>query len=209
MPGTPWFRPGTPIGSRSTVGLIVMFVVLPLLFGGGLLTVVVAWGIEHSAELTLRDWVGVVWTGLIGLGASTALPAVAGQEWQRRQKLRDDLRAGTISPAEFNHQRLHPVPPRWTPQQMERWSHRRQLGPARYVWRHGVLGFGLPVAISWVLVMSGLYQMRLVGLIVGAALVVTAGGVFYGLWTWTVREGDYHDMIESGTRTASQEDQGQ
>jgi hypothetical protein len=68
------------------------------------------------------------------------------------------------------------------------------LGPRGYIWRYGVLGFGLPAAIVWAVMMGGVYQWQAASLMAGSALVLLAGGYFYGIWTWWVREVEYQHL---------------
>ena len=89
MPGASWMGPTKPIGERSAVELVITFVVLPVLFGGFILAVVVRNGVANAATFTLSDWLGqVVITGLLGLGVAVGLPAVAFQEFRRRRARR-------------------------------------------------------------------------------------------------------------------------
>lgn len=67
--------------------LIGMFVVFPILFGGGILTAVVHNAVKHADSFTFVDWlfqVGLV--GCIALGVMFALPTTAWRELQRRNR---------------------------------------------------------------------------------------------------------------------------
>jgi hypothetical protein len=89
MPGASWMGRGKPISERTTAELVGVFIVLPVLLGGLLVTVVVCNAVARAGSFTLGDWFWqVVWVGLLGLGLAVSLPAVAFQEFRRRRAQR-------------------------------------------------------------------------------------------------------------------------
>lgn len=77
---------GTPMEERSTAGIILMFIVLPVLTGIAILFALVVNVATHGRSFTTMDWLyQVVWFGLLGLGVMTALPAAGWQELRRRK----------------------------------------------------------------------------------------------------------------------------
>ncbi len=71
--------------------------------------------------------------------------------------------------------------------QQERWERMRQLGRSRYIWRHGVLGWGVTVAIAWSLSMAWMDGWDQLPILLPLALVLfPIGGYFFGAFMWRV-----------------------
>lgn len=95
MPGAPWRGRSKPLAERSLGELVVVFMILPVLFGGFTMFMVVKNAATHAANFTVGDWLGqVVAAGLLGLGAAVTLPAVAYQEIRRRRRERMQRKEG-------------------------------------------------------------------------------------------------------------------
>jgi membrane protein implicated in regulation of membrane protease activity len=86
MPGAPQMRAGKPIAERSALQIVVLFLVLPILAGGGILCFTLINAVDRGREFTAGDWFWQVgWIGLLGLGVMSALPAAGWQELRRRR----------------------------------------------------------------------------------------------------------------------------
>lgn len=88
MPGAPHHGPSRPITERSTAGVVWLFIVFPVLFGGLVATVAVTLAVKAARESGAIDWCGLVWLGLLVLGLTTALPATGLRELRRRRQNR-------------------------------------------------------------------------------------------------------------------------
>ena len=87
MPGAPHMRGGKPIGERSTLGVVWLFIVFPILFGGILLVVMISLAVREADGRPLTVKLTEVSCGaLIALGAMVALPAVGVAELRRRRR---------------------------------------------------------------------------------------------------------------------------
>lgn len=85
MPGA--MGAGKPIEERTKAELIGMFIVGPILTGGGMLFWVVVNTATHWAEFSLKDWLWqVVWFGGVGLVLMFGLPAVGWAELRKRKQ---------------------------------------------------------------------------------------------------------------------------
>lgn len=86
MPGASHTGPGMPIANRSTAGVVLMFIVIPLLAGAASVWWVVVNAVARSRDFTAGDWFWQVgWGGLLGVGLAVGLPAVGWQELRRRR----------------------------------------------------------------------------------------------------------------------------
>lgn len=91
MPGASWMRRGKPIEERTTLELVGLFVVLPMIFGGLLVVFVIRNAVTNIGTFTLRDWIGqFAFAGLLGLSITVALPCVALQEFRKRRAQRSN-----------------------------------------------------------------------------------------------------------------------
>jgi hypothetical protein len=86
MPGAPQMGSGKPIAERSALLIVVLFLVLPILPGGGILCFTLLNAVDRGREFTAGDWFWQVgWFGLLGLCVMVALPAAGWQELRRRR----------------------------------------------------------------------------------------------------------------------------
>ena len=89
MPGAPHMRGGKPIGERSTLGVVWLFIVVPLLLGGIMLTVMAVLAVRQANERPLSDMLFEFGCGgAIVLAAMLAGPAVGITELRRRRQAR-------------------------------------------------------------------------------------------------------------------------
>jgi hypothetical protein len=79
-----------------------------------------------------------------------------------------------------------------TQKQLEKWAKTRQMGRARYVWRYGVLGWGLATGVLWSICRGFLRGGdQLPVLLVLALIIFPIGGYFFGQWTWKKGEENF------------------
>lgn len=73
-----------------------------------------------------------------------------------------------------------------------KWEETRNKGKARYILFHGVLGWGVPTAILWSILMEfisptdAFWQRLLIALI-----LFPIGGIAFGYFTWIASESKY------------------
>ena len=90
MPGAPHMRGGKPIGERSTLGVVWLFIVFPILFGGILFAVMAVIALRQAEERPLGDMIFEFGCGgVIVLAGMLAFPAVGITELRRRRRERD------------------------------------------------------------------------------------------------------------------------
>jgi len=78
---------GRPIRERSTLGVVWLFIVFPILFGGAMLAVMVVLALREADGRPLTVKLTEFSCGaLIAMGAMTALPAVGIAELRRRRR---------------------------------------------------------------------------------------------------------------------------
>ncbi len=78
------------------------------------------------------------------------------------------------------------------PKQVERWAKLRERGRSRYVWRYGVLAWGLTTGVMWALVMAGRHGWDSLPLYLAFGVPgFSAGGYLFGVltWEWSGRSG--------------------
>ena len=81
---------GKPIGERSTLGVVWVFIVFPILFGGIVLAVMTSFAVKQVKERPLEDMAFEFGCGgLLIVAAMLALPAVGIAELRRRRRERD------------------------------------------------------------------------------------------------------------------------
>ena len=87
-----------------------------------------------------------------------------------------------------------------------RWERNRAMGRSTFIWRRGVFGWGVPVAlltIAYQVVQEQGFVWRLVmtqhlKTCIGVALLVfPLCGYLFGLYLWTTGEENYDRMVES------------
>jgi hypothetical protein len=93
------------------------------------------------------------------------------------------------------------------PAAVARWERNRAMGRSSFIWRRGVFGWGIPVAlvtIAYQVVQEQGFVWRLVmtqhlktGIGV-AMLVFPLCGYLFGRWLWTTGEENYERMVERG-----------
>jgi hypothetical protein len=97
------------------------------------------------------------------------------------------------------------------PEAIVRWERNRAMGRSQFIWRRGVFGWGIPIALVtvayqvvqeqgfvWRLVMT---QHLKVG--IGLAMVVfPLCGYLFGRWLWTEGEENYARMLEAQAKPA-------
>ena len=78
------------------------------------------------------------------------------------------------------------------PKQREWWSKTRRQGRKSYIWKHGVLYWGVPVGIVWALWMNRQQDPWQLAVMLPLALVVfPIGGYFFGAFMWKHFESAY------------------
>ena len=92
------------------------------------------------------------------------------------------------------------------PAALARWERNRAMGRSTFIWRRGVFGWGIPVAlvtIAYQVVQEQGFVWRLVmtqhlktGIGV-AMLVFPLCGYLFGRYLWTTGEENYERMVES------------
>jgi len=88
---------------------------------------------------------------------------------------------------------------RMTQQQAERWARTRQKGRKRFVWVHGVLGWGLPMAITCPVLLAVFQGWERLPLNLPIALVLfPIGGYWFGAWMWRFGEQKYQQALQHG-----------
>jgi hypothetical protein len=100
--------------------------------------------------------------------------------------------------------------PEGRPEAMARWERNRAMGRSTFIWRRGVFGWGIPVAlitIAYQVVQEQGFVWRLVmtqhlktGIGV-AMLVFPLCGYLFGRYLWTTGEENYERMAEAKERT--------
>ena len=72
---------------------------------------------------------------------------------------------------------------------MARWERVRSMGRRRYIWLHGVVGWGVSVAFAWSLVMAWKEGWDQLPILLPIALVLFPfGGYFFGAIMWRMME---------------------
>ena len=102
----------------------------------------------------------------------------------------------------------HPTvsPPASHPEAIARWERNRAMGRSTFIWRRGVFGWGIPVAlltIAYQVVQEQGFVWRLVmtqhlktGIAI-AMLVFPLCGYLFGRYLWTTGEENYERMVDS------------
>jgi hypothetical protein len=94
------------------------------------------------------------------------------------------------------------------PEAIARWERTRAMGRTTFIWRRGVFGWGIPVAlltIAYQIVQEQGFVRRLVmtqHLKVGigvAMLVFPLCGYLFGRYLWTAGEENYERMVDQET----------
>jgi len=98
------------------------------------------------------------------------------------------------------------MPPDGRPDAIARWERNRAMGRSSFIWRRGVFGWGIPIAlvtIAYQVVQEQGFVWRLVmtqhlktGIGV-AMLVFPLCGYLFGRWLWTAGEENYARMVEA------------
>lgn len=79
-----------------------------------------------------------------------------------------------------------------TPKQVEQWTKTREMGRSRYIWRHGVWGWGLVVGLFWAVAMAAVQGWDRLPILIPVSLIAfPIGGYFFGAWTWKMTEAKY------------------
>ena len=82
------------------------------------------------------------------------------------------------------------------PPEMRRWSRTRDRGRRYFLWVHGVLGWGVPVAVCWSIAMAwGKGWERFLQLIMLAMIGFPIGGYFWGALVWRNMEKKYQASV--------------
>ena len=98
------------------------------------------------------------------------------------------------------------------PEAIARWERTRAMGRTTFIWRRGVFGWGIPVAlvtIAYQVVQEQGFVWRLVmtqHLKVGigiAMLVFPLCGYLFGRYLWTAGEENYERMVDQETGSSS------
>lgn len=98
------------------------------------------------------------------------------------------------------------LPPDALPDAIARWERNRAMGRSSFIWRRGVFGWGIPIAlitIAYQVVQEQGFVWRLVmtqhlktG--IGVAMVIfPLCGYLFGRWLWTTGEENYARMVEA------------
>jgi hypothetical protein len=108
---------------------------------------------------------------------------------------------------------IAPVPDERTAA-VERWKRTRAMGRTTFIWRRGVFGWGVPVAlvtIAYQIVQEQGFVRRLVmtqHLKVGvgiAMLVFPLCGYLFGRYLWTAGEENYERLVDRKSESATSE----
>ena len=87
-------------------------------------------------------------------------------------------------------------PGRTTPDKWKRWEKTRAKGRKRFIWLHGVVGWGVTVAIFWSFWMGATRGWDQFPLLLSVALVAfPIGGYFWGAGMWRSFERRYQREI--------------
>lgn len=79
-----------------------------------------------------------------------------------------------------------------TTEQAEKWSKTRELGRSKYIWKYGVIRWGVVVGIVWSMAMAGFHDWkRFLFLLTLAIPGFGFAGYMLGSWTWQMREQEY------------------
>jgi hypothetical protein len=79
-------RGGKPIHERTGGELIALFVVVPIIFGCGLLTLLILNLAQYGSGYTWKEWLGVAWGAALSAALMLGLPRAAWEEWRRRKQ---------------------------------------------------------------------------------------------------------------------------
>lgn len=95
------------------------------------------------------------------------------------------------------------------PAALAAWERNRAMGRTTFIWRRGVFGWGIPVAlitIAYQVVQEQGFVWRLVmtqhlrtGIAI-AVLVFPLCGYLFGRWLWTTGEENYERLVRAGGR---------
>ena len=107
------------------------------------------------------------------------------------------------------------TPPDGSAAAIARWERNRAMGRTMFIWRRGVFGWGIPVALItiayqivqeqgfvWRLVMSQHLRVG-IGL---AVLVFPLCGYLFGRWLWTTGEENYERMVRAESERTPDDD---
>ena len=119
-----------------------------------------------------------------------------------------------VPPSRANEDASKPGAPDERPDPITRWERNRAMGRSTFIWRRGVFGWGVPVAlvtIAYQVVQEQGFVWRLVmtqhlktGIGV-AMLVFPLCGYLFGRYLWTAGEENYERMVDSKDRKSARE----
>ncbi len=91
-----------------------------------------------------------------------------------------------------------------TQKQFERLANTRSKGRKRFIWLHGVLGWGVFVALFWSCWMAAWkgWEQFLIYLLI-ALVMFPIGGYFWGASMWNRFERLYEDFLANGSKLDS------
>ncbi|WP_020410422.1 hypothetical protein [Hahella ganghwensis] len=82
-----------------------------------------------------------------------------------------------------------------TEKELKSWEKRRVLGRDQYVWRYGVLGFGVPAGGVYALYLFFADSSVVWSALLFKSLLFCLGGVLYGYSTWSRMEAKYKEVM--------------
>jgi len=84
-----------------------------------------------------------------------------------------------------------------TDKQAAAWANTRERGRASFVWRSGVVCWGLPMAIVWPIAMGFFQGWDRVKVLWPISLILfPIGGIFFGRMVWSIAERNYLDYLK-------------
>ena len=76
--------------------------------------------------------------------------------------------------------------------QLAQWAKTRRMGRSRFIWRVGVLYWGIITGTVWSIVMGAMQGWDQFPILLCLALIgFPIGGYFFGVWVWKLNESAY------------------
>ena len=79
----------------------------------------------------------------------------------------------------------------------DKWKRIRAQGRNRFIWRQGVLVWGILTGVTWAIVMAATRGWEQIHVLLPIALIAfPIGGFFFGLIVWAISESKYKRHVE-------------